>query len=467
MDGPTGSGGGRRERDESAARIEHELAACVSEQEKVVEIIEAQDATACRVCERSAEESSAVLCCLPGVETQAQYLGPRELEPCGGAQQSQPAGDRQAEAWERQADARQVEREFRKHTVAFSHWAQDCGVALETAADALDLSTRTLYRWRHRWNTDRLALRLRGRPCRCAAPEVREDVVAFLDDRGPGIGLPTLQHHYPQVARAELVDLLSDYRGDYRQNHVRQQAELHWQRPGSVWAIDFSHPPLRIDGCFPAMFAVRDLASQHQLLWLPVEDETADTAIDALHDLFSEHGAPLVVKCDNGPPFVAQAMKQFLCDWSVVTLYSPPYAPWYNGAIERANRTLKEVTEHVAEQAGHAGYWTGPDLLAARLWLNRWNRPWGADGPTPEESWESRTPLTMNERDMLFENLATARRRVCVEREIDADAPLDHQSESELVRLALQPVLETSGYLYITRRRITPVLNRRKRDKIM
>jgi transposase InsO family protein len=203
------------------------------------------------------------------------------------------------------------------------------------------------------------------------------------------------------------------------------------------------------------------------LLWLPVEDETADTVICGLHELFDEHGAPLVVKLDNGPGFVAQAVKQFLRDWSVVTLYSPPYAPWYNGAIERANRSLKELTEFMAEQAGHAGYWTSPDLHAARLRLNRLSRPWGAEGPTPEEKWESRAALTMNERDLLFENLDTARRALCHEREVDSDAPLDHRLESELVRLALQPVLETSGYLHVTRRRITPALTRRKSDKIM
>lgn len=450
-------------------RREHELAACVSEQEKVVEVVEISiaDATACRVGERPVEESSAVLCCLPDIETEALRPEPQESELCASAQQSQPAGDRRAEAWERQADARQSERAFRKHAVAFSRLAQHHGVTLETAAQGLDLSTRTLYRWRQGWNTDRLASRPRGRPCRCAAPEVREDVVAFLDDRGPATGLPTLQYHYPQVARAELIELLTAYRGDWRLAHIREQAELHWLRPGSVWAMDFSHPLVSIDGYLPAIFTVRDLGSQQQLLWLPVEDETTDTVIDCLHELFDEHGAPLVVKCDNGPAFVAQAMKQFLCDCSVVTLYSPPYAPWYNGAIERANRSLKELTGHVAEQAGHAGYWTSQDLHEARLRLNRSRRPWGAEGPTPEQKWDSRDSLTMSERDVLFENLDAARCALCREREVDSDWPLDHRLESELIRLALQPVLESSGYLYVTRRRITPQLSRRKCDKIM
>ena len=424
-------------------------------------IIEVQAClTVCPVAEQSvAGQSIAPVEC--ATETCALRPDAQKPEP------PESISDRLAEAWERQADARQAEREFRKRTVAFSHWAQDCGVAIETAADALDLSTRTLYRWRHDWNTDRLASRPRGRPCRCAAPEVRADVVAFLDDRGPGIGLPTLQHDYPQVTRAELVELLTAYRGDWRQAHIREQAELHWLRPGSVWAMDFSHPLQLIDGYFRSIFTVRDLASQQQLLWLPVEDEMTDTVIDCLHELFDEHGAPLVAKCDNGPAFVAQALKQFLRDWSVVTLYSPPYAPWYNGAIERSNRTLKEATEHIAERAGHPGYWTSPDLHAARLLVNRLRRPWGAEGPTPEEKWESRESLTMDERDVLFENLDAARRALCREREVDSDLPLAHRLESELTRLALQPVLESSGYLYVTRRRITPQLFRRNCDKIM
>lgn len=377
-----------------------------------------------------------------------------------------PADNRQERAWERQADSRAAERELRKQAVAFSRWAQKRGVTLTTAADALDLPRRSLHRWRRGWDLDRLALRPRGRPCHCAPPPVRQDVVAFLDAQGPGTGLPTLQDRYRQVARAELVEWLTEYRGHYRREHARQQAELHWLRPGSVWAIDFSHPPQRIDGCYPAMFAVRDLASRQQLLWLPVADETAHTTIDALHELFAEHGAPLVLKCDNGPAFVAQATKQFLCDWSVVTLYSPPYAPWYNGAIERANRSLKEITAHQAEQAGHPGYWTSADLHAARLQLNRLPRPWGIDGPNPEENWETRPALTMDQRDTLFDNLNAARQPLALQREVDLTAPLPHHLEAELVRLALQPVLESLGYLFVTRRRITPAINRRKCARI-
>jgi transposase InsO family protein len=417
------------------------------------------------------EAELCLIACL-GVEVSAAPVDsePIDCELAAAAQHrpAEPARlERREQAWERQAETRQIERETRKRLVAFSRWSERQGQTLSAVAGKLNVSTRTLSRWRQGWLTDRLALRPRGRPCRCAASEVRSDVVAYLDEAGPATGLPTLQRQYPRVSRAELVELLTRYRGDWREAHVRQQSKLHWLRLGSVWAMDFSHPPQPIDGCFPTIFTLRDLASQYHLSWLPVLNETADTVIDFLHDFFEEHGAPLVVKFDNGPGFVAQAVKQFLRDRSVVTLYSPPYAPWYNGAIERANRSLKDLTEFMAEKDGHAGYWTSPDLHAARLQLNRLSRPWGAEGPTPEEKWESRAALSMDERDLLFEKLDAARRALCREREVDPDAPLDHRLESELVRLALQPVLESLGYLYVTRRRIAPVLTRRKCDKIM
>ena len=130
--------------------------------------------------------------------------------------------------------------------------------------------------------------------------------------------------------------------------------------------MDFSHPPHLIDGCFRAILNVLDLASHQQLLWLAVDREDATTVTGALADLFEEHGAPLVLKCDNGPAYRAGVTKGFLGACSVFPLYSPPYCPRYNGGCERANRTLKELTEHLAESAGRAGFWTSDDLLDAR-----------------------------------------------------------------------------------------------------
>jgi transposase InsO family protein len=54
--------------------------------------------------------------------------------------------------------------------------------------------------------------------------------------------------------------------------------------------------------------------------------------------LFLEHGAPLVLKSDNGSGFIAEAMRDFLARSQVPPLYSPPYTPEYNGAVKAGSR---------------------------------------------------------------------------------------------------------------------------------
>jgi len=232
---------------------------------------------------------------------------------------------------------------------------------------------------------------------------------------------------------------------------------LEWLYPGSVWAMDFTHPPHLVEGVFPAILNVRDLASHQQLLWLAVEHEDTATVESALADLFARHGAPLVMKCDNGPAFRAQATKRFLLDCNVFTLYSPPYCARYNGGCERANRTLKELTAHVADRAGRPGFWKCDDLLAARLCANRLSRPWGSAGPTPEECWNMRVIMSLDKRKNMWQHLSSGIAAVRKQRGIDPAATFPHYTQTEIERIAAQPILEQLGLLHMTRRRITPV----------
>jgi transposase InsO family protein len=92
------------------------------------------------------------------------------------------------------------------------------------------------------------------------------------------------------------------------------------------------------------------------LTWLSVLDESAETTINALHGLFQEHGAPLVLKSDNGAGFISTAMIRFLKGWRVRSLFSPPYTPEYNGTIEAGNGGLKTRTREEAALPGRAGH---------------------------------------------------------------------------------------------------------------
>jgi putative transposase len=143
-----------------------------------------------------------------------------------------------------------------------------------------------------------------------------------------------LKECFPDMLHAEQEDLLRRYRRVWRERHRIPLRVLHWPEPGRVWAIDFAEAPMLIDGRFPYLFAVRDLASGMSLLWQPVEHATGANAAAMLATLFAVHGAPLVLKSDNGSPFGEASVQALLRKWNVASLFSPPHWPRSNGAVE-------------------------------------------------------------------------------------------------------------------------------------
>src|SRR5262249_36595368 len=141
-------------------------------------------------------------------------------------------------------------------------------------ADLLQVTTRTLRRWRGGEPPARLV----GRPIRRSPRQARNDGIRFLDEPGPHAGVPTLPACFPAMSRAELTDLLGRYRRVWRARHRVPLRVLTWPVAGRVWAIDFTGPVPPIEGRDRYLVAVRDLASGRQLLWRPVEAATGAAA---------------------------------------------------------------------------------------------------------------------------------------------------------------------------------------------
>jgi transposase InsO family protein len=64
---------------------------------------------------------------------------------------------------------------------------------------------------------------------------------------------------------------------------------------------------------------------------------TSQEVIYQLAELFLERGIPDHIRSDNGPEFTARAIRQWLRDLGVKTLYIEPWSPWENGYIESFN----------------------------------------------------------------------------------------------------------------------------------
>jgi hypothetical protein len=315
-----------------------------------------------------------------------QSLSGRARRPRG--QRRDPAGQR---------DQRRRERQVRAEAAALAQAWQEQGVPAHEIAQLLDCPARTLRHWQQQWLADRLQALPLGRPhLRCTAHESRQ-VIGFLHGHGPWIGMPTLQGEFAGLPAAELRDLLRVYRRLWVSQHPRHSNVLQWHQVGTVWSMDFTTASQPIDGLYPYVLAVRDLGSGLQLAWRSVLDTTARAVQAELEVLFTIHGAPLVMKSDNGSAFRAASTKRQLGCWQVWPLYSPPGQPGYNGAIEASIGSLKKRTQQAAYLAGHAGVWTTADLDSARQLANQVARPRGASGPTPEQLWQSRRPPTLAE----------------------------------------------------------------------
>ena len=99
------------------------------------------------------------------------------------------------------------------------------------------------------------------------------------------------------------------------------------------------------------------------MLWRPVADATATTVREALTSLFVNHGAPLVLKSDNGSAFIAEHLRQMTANFQVKMLFSPAHTPSYNGSIEASIGSLTTRTEQHAARHGRPGLWTWDDDL--------------------------------------------------------------------------------------------------------
>ena len=69
---------------------------------------------------------------------------------------------------------------------------------------------------------------------------------------------------------------------------------------------------------------------------------TSQTVIEQLFYLFVFRSVPEYIRSDNGPEFTAKAVRRWLNDLEVTTLFIEPGSPWENGYIESFNGKLRD-----------------------------------------------------------------------------------------------------------------------------
>jgi transposase InsO family protein len=346
-------------------------------------------------------------------------------------------------------------REVQKRAVAALRLARRHNIPARDVARALGINSTTLQGWARAWEAHRLRFRPLGRPPVELAGDLELEIQSLLFMVTPFIGLDALCTLYPDVEPRALERLLWKTRALWTEESRPFLWSIRWQGVGRVWAIDFTQADIPIDGVFPYLLMVRDLASGMALLSLPLQDETSASVVAALTMLFAAVGAPLVLKSDNGSAFIDEATRKLLAAHQVISLLSPPGTPEYNGSVEVGGGTQKTWTHFFSTLNGRPDAPTSDDVEGAKLRNNELGKPWGPGSPAPKAAWETRVPISRDERTRLEAEVERITRGITRDKVVDGKKINRTLNERDLKRIAVSQALKELGYFSAERRRLS------------
>jgi transposase InsO family protein len=155
--------------------------------------------------------------------------------------------------------------------------------------------------------------------------------------------------------------------------------------PNHVWAYDFVQERTH-DGRAFRMLTVIDEYTRECLAILVARRITADDVLAQLADLFITRGVPDHIRSDNGPEFVARAVRDWLGRVGVTTLYIEPGSPWENGYCESFNGKLGDELLKIEI------FYT---LLEAQVLIERWRRDDNTNRPHSALGYRPPAPVTL------------------------------------------------------------------------
>ena len=143
------------------------------------------------------------------------------------------------------------------------------------------------------------------------------------------------------------------------------------ERPDHVWAYDFVEDRTR-DGRKFRMLCVVDEFSREALAIRVARKLSSIDGIDTLAELFIARGTPTHIRSDQGPEFVAEAVKGWIAGVGAATAFIEKGTPWENGYVESSNGKLRD--ELLRGEVFNS-------LREARVLIGRWRRHYNTERP--------------------------------------------------------------------------------------
>ena len=152
-----------------------------------------------------------------------------------------------------------------------------------------------------------------------------------------------------------------------------------------VWSYDFVHHRTD-DGKAFRMLNILDEYTRECLAIRIKRKLNSTDVIDVLTDLFILRGVPDYIRSDNGPEFVAEAVRKWINLVGAQTAYIEPGSPWENGYIESFNARLRDELLN-----GEIFY----SLKEAQILIEQWRKHYNTKRPHSALGYRPPAPETI------------------------------------------------------------------------
>ena len=112
------------------------------------------------------------------------------------------------------------------------------------------------------------------------------------------------------------------------------------ERPNHVWSCDFVESRTHDGRTFRMLNLIDEFTRECLAIRIDRRLRSTDV-IDVLSDQFIPRGVPDHIRSDNGPEFVAKAVREWIAAVGARTAYIEPGSPWENGYCESLKSKLR------------------------------------------------------------------------------------------------------------------------------
>ncbi len=301
------------------------------------------------------------------------------------------------------------------------------GARQSKACDVLDISERTIRRWKRQLDQSDCLADLRKQSAENRAPtnklteEEKQHIIAVCN-QPKWRSLPPSQI-VPQLADqgVYIASESSFYRVLHEVNQVNRRGKAHLPKtvpkpkgfkatgPNQVWSWDITFLASMILGCFYRLYLIEDIFSRKIVGWEIHESERADHASELVRKTCLAEGihqAGLVLHSDNGSPMKGATMLATLQRLGIVPSFSRPSVSDDNPYSESLFRTLKYAPSYPTkpfESIEAARQWVSHFVH----WYNETHLHSGIGFVTPGQKHRGEDPAIMQNRRAVYQAAKT------------------------------------------------------------